>query len=151
MPRSRYVISFGAQSIQGSKGTPPQLHDFIAGLENGLQIVNVSPCVTASTAKSARWVPMVPGTVIPFVMSLTHVLVNELGVYDEPFLKDHTNAAYLIGPDGHYVRAAQPLLDDPVRMKKVGKPLVWDASGWCRKALRRPWIEAGCVDGHMRS
>ena len=119
----------------------------LAGLENGLQIVNVSPCVTASTAKSARWVPMVPGTVIPFVMSLTHVLVNELGVYDEPFLKNHTNAAYLIGPDGHYVRAAQPLLDDPVRMKKVGKPLVWDAVDGVAKPFDDPGLKRVALTG----
>ncbi len=147
MPRSKYIISFGAQNVQGSKGTPPQLHDFIAGLENGLQIINVSPCVTPSTAKSARWVPTVPGTTIPFLMSLTHVLINELGVYDKPFLKNHTNAAYLIGPDGHYVRAAQPLLDDPVRLKKLGKPLIWDPVDGVAKPFDDPGVRDVALTG----
>jgi len=96
--RSKYVISFGAQSIQGSKGTPKQLHDYIDGRDQGVRIVNVSPMVTASTAKSDEWVPLRPGTVIPFCLTIAHVLVNELHTYDAPFLKGKTNAPYLIWP-----------------------------------------------------
>jgi anaerobic selenocysteine-containing dehydrogenase len=147
MSRSKYVINLGAQPIQGAKGTPPQIHDFVAGRENGLQVVNVAPSVTPSTAKSSRWVPIVPGTAIPFVMSLTNVLVNELEVYDEPFLKNHTNAAYLIGSDGHYVRAAQPLVDDPVRKKKLGKPLVWDTVDNIAKPFDDPGLKDLALTG----
>ncbi|MFQ5875882.1 MAG: molybdopterin-dependent oxidoreductase, partial [Dehalococcoidia bacterium] len=49
-----------------------------------------------------------------FIIAIINVLVNELGVYDAEFLEERTNAAYLVRPDGHYV-------------KQGSKPLVWDA------------------------
>ena len=50
-----------------------------------------------------------------FALGLCHVLVNEK-LYDTKFLKKDTNAPYLVGPDGYFVRNAQ------------GKVYVWDAA-----------------------
>ena len=123
---AKYVISFGAQSIQGAKGTPKQLADYLRGRDQGVRIVNVGPMVTASTAKADEWVPMKPGTVLPFCLAMANVLVHELRTYDAVFLKAKTNAPYLLGPDGKYLRDDSKL-DDAARGGKLGKPLVWDA------------------------
>ena len=60
--------------------------------------------------------------------SMANVLVNELGIYDEEFLKNHTNAPYLIGSDGRYVRDSGS-----------NKPLVWDTA----RDRAIPFDEAG--------
>jgi anaerobic selenocysteine-containing dehydrogenase len=146
MARSKYVISFGAQSIQGSKGTPRQLRDYIDGKDQGVRVVNVSPMVTASTAKADEWVPLNPGTVIPFCLSMAHVLVNEMGTYDVDFLKGKTNAPYLIGPDGKYVRDNSVLVDDKAR-GKVGKPLVWDSTAKVPKVFDDPTLGDVALEG----
>ncbi len=146
MARSKYVISFGAQSVQGSKGTPRQLKDYIDGRDQGVHVVNVSPMVTASTAKADEWVPLRPGTAMPFCLSLAHVLVNELHTYDAPFLKGKTNAPYLIGPDGKYVRDDTTQVEDKVR-GKVGKPLVWDAAANVAKVFDDPTLGDVALEG----
>ncbi len=58
---------------------------------------------------------------------MINIIINELKTYDVDFLKKRSNAVYLIGPDGHYVRATDNLMEDPVYKKiKQGKPLIWD-------------------------
>ena len=147
MSRTKYVINLGGNIIQGAKGTPPQILDFITGRENGLQVVNVAPNVAPSTAKSGRWVPLVPGMAIPFLAAMTDVMVNELNAWDAPYLTDHTNATYLIGPDGHYVRAAGPPQKDPVRGQQLGPPLVWDTSDSTAKPFNDPSLKSPALTG----
>jgi len=147
MPYAKFVISFGAQSIQGAKGTPKQLADYLRGKDQGLRIVNVAPMVTASTAKSDEWVPIKPGTTLPFCMSMAYVLVHELRTYDAAFLKTKTNAPYLIGSDGKYVRDVTATADDTARGAKLGKPLVWDVATGEAKPFDDPTIGEVALEG----
>jgi hypothetical protein len=50
-----------------------------------------------------------------FSIALLNVLLHEVKIYDADYLKDHTNAPYLIGADGLYLRDAKERI-----------PLVWD-------------------------
>lgn len=86
----------------------------------GMRVVVVDPVGTNAAAKADEWVPILPGTDGAFILSLIHVLVNELGCYDREFLSHRTNAAYLIGKDGSYIKEAPN-----------GKPLVWDQHTDC--------------------
>ena len=61
-----------------------------------------------SGGKATEWVPIIPGTDGMVVLSICNVIVNELGKYDVTFLKQKTNAPYLIGPDMKYVREKGP-------------------------------------------
>jgi molybdopterin-containing oxidoreductase family molybdopterin binding subunit len=101
-------------------------HGFMAGLNatvtarkmadarrRGMRVVVVDPVGTNAAAKADEWVPIRPGTDGAFILSLIHVLLNELGCYDRDFLTCRTNAPYLIQEDGSYLKAD-------------GKPLVWD-------------------------
>ncbi|MBI2848728.1 MAG: molybdopterin-dependent oxidoreductase, partial [Chloroflexi bacterium] len=67
-------------------------------------------------------------------------LINDLGIYDGEFLKKHTNAPYLIGPEGYYVRDQQ-----------TQKPLLWDegkAKPYDAPDLRNPALKGSYgVDG----
>ncbi|MGI9344555.1 MAG: molybdopterin-dependent oxidoreductase [Gammaproteobacteria bacterium] len=79
----------------------------------GMECVTVEPRLSISGAKSVQWIPIRPATDRQFAMSLCHVFVNE-GWVDYKFLRRDTNAPYLVGEDGYFVRNA----DDKV--------LVWD-------------------------
>jgi len=101
-------------------------HGFMAGLnpnigaqkmadarKRGLKVVVVDPVCNAAGSKANEWIPIRPGTDAAFVFSMINVLLNDLGIYDRPFLQRYTNGPYLVKPDGLYIR-------------KDEKPLVWD-------------------------
>ncbi len=81
----------------------------------GMRVVTVDPVGTNAAAKADEWVPIRPGTDGAFILSLINVLLNELNCYDRDFLSRRTNAAYLVGEDGGYLKEGRD-----------GKPLVWD-------------------------
>jgi molybdopterin-containing oxidoreductase family molybdopterin binding subunit len=81
----------------------------------GMKLVVVDPVLTYAASKADEWVPIRPGTDAYLALSMMHILVNELGLVDADYLTHGTNAAYLIAPDGHYLR--EPASE---------KPLVWN-------------------------
>ncbi len=68
----------------------------------GMRVVTVEPRMSPAAAKADEWVPIRPGTDRAFILGLMHSLVLEHGIYDREFLKERTNAPYLIGSDGGY-------------------------------------------------
>ena len=106
---TKYLIVFG-----GGFGTGTGTHAMAfareladARVERGLKTVVVDPCKTSSGGRADEWIPIVPGTDSAMALSMAHVLVNELGLYDQAFLRSYTNSTYLIRPDGHYARDPQ--------------------------------------------
>ncbi|EMS78186.1 molybdopterin-dependent oxidoreductase [Desulfotignum phosphitoxidans] len=85
-----------------------------ARVDRGMHLVTVEPRLSISAAKSDEWVPIRPATDRHFALGLCHVLINEK-LYDEAFLKKDTNAVYLVGPDGFFVR------------NEEGNIYVWDS------------------------
>ncbi len=81
----------------------------------GMKMVVVDPMCNFAAAKATEWVPIRIGTDAALALSMCHVIVNELGIYDAPYLQAKTNAPYLIGPDKLYVRD-----------RETNQPLVWD-------------------------
>src|SRR3990170_2716805 len=86
-----------------------------ARVNRGMKVVVVDPRLCQGAAKADEWIPIRPATDRAFALGMMHVLVHELGIYDRHFLKHRTNAPYLIGPDGDYLRD-----------RATGKALVWD-------------------------
>ena len=115
-PRARYVISCGnnAEASAGVVGVWRQAD----ARARGLKRVQVEPHLSVTGAVSAEWVPIRPKTDAAFLYALLHRIVHERGwreVCDVEFLEDSTNAPYLVGPNGYYLR-------DPASRK----PLLWD-------------------------
>src|SRR5690606_40862805 len=79
--------------------------------------VVIDPFCTNACAKADEWVPIRPGTDGALALGMLRAMIVDLRAVDYPFLRQHTNAPYLIGPDGHYVR-------DGGR----AKPRAWDAA-----------------------
>ncbi|MCC6609886.1 MAG: molybdopterin-dependent oxidoreductase [Burkholderiales bacterium] len=115
---ANYCILIGTQFGVASRGSfNHHLLDMAEARARGMKLVVIDPVGGFAASKANEWVPIRPGTDAAFGLSMLQVLLNELAIYDAPFLKSKTNAPYLIGPDGRYVRDAA-----------TGKPLVVDAA-----------------------
>ncbi|MCX7170853.1 MAG: molybdopterin-dependent oxidoreductase, partial [Proteobacteria bacterium] len=105
-----------------------------ARIERNMRVVVVEPRLSIGGAKANEWVPIRPATDRQFALGLCHVLVYEK-LYDAKSLKKDTNAPYLVGPDGYFVRNAE------------GKIYVWDAVDNQAKLWDDPSIKEFALEG----
>jgi anaerobic selenocysteine-containing dehydrogenase len=71
--------------------------------------------IARRSRQADEWFPIRPGTDRVLALAMLNVLLNDLGIYDEAFVRAQTNSPYLVNWDGRYLREAE-----------TGKPLVWD-------------------------
>lgn len=90
----------------------------------GMKLVSLDPRCSVASAKADEWIPILPGTDRAFVLGMAHVLVHELKQYDREFLRDHTNAPYLVDQDGYFLR-----VDGKIQVWDIfnGRPAAWDS------------------------
>lgn len=131
---TNYLIVMGCTSIAG-QGYATQGQSFGNAIARGMKVVTVDPRATMSSSKG-EWVPIRPGTDYAFVLAMQHVILHELNRFDVEFIKNETNAPYLIGPDQHYVRD-----------QESGKPLMWDAEAGEAKTFDDPSIADVALGG----
>lgn len=118
-----YIVLWGTQFGHLAETIPlHSAHKLADARARGARLVVIDPFCTNAGAKADEWIPIRPGTDGALALAMLRVIVVELGAVDHPFLRRCTNAPYLVGADGHYLRDAQS-----------GKPLVWDeAAGAAR-------------------
>lgn len=104
--------------------------------ERGMKVVVFDPVCNNAAKNADEWVPLIPATDTAVAIAMLNVIVNELGICDEEYLKHKSNAPYLIGPDGRYIR-------DP----QSHKPMIWDASAVREKAFDDPTIGDFALEG----
>ncbi|MCL5068007.1 MAG: molybdopterin-dependent oxidoreductase, partial [Thaumarchaeota archaeon] len=114
---TKYLLLFGSQYgaviNQETMRAAAEIADKRPG---GIKVVSIDPVGSYAAAKAEEWLPILPGTDAALALAFINLLVNEYRTYDAKYLKERTNAPYLIGPDEFYVK-------DP----KTNKPLVWDS------------------------
>jgi anaerobic selenocysteine-containing dehydrogenase len=108
-----YNINLG-RSVGPNQGSATGIRRFAKALRRGLKLVFVDPR-SAYDASKGEWIPILPGTDLAFVLAMAHVIIHENLKFDVWFIKNRTNAPYLIGPDGYYFRDSAS-----------GKPMMWD-------------------------
>lgn len=91
----------------------------------GMKVVTLDPRCSVAAAKADEWIPTLPGTDRAFVLGMAHVLLHELKQYDREFLRDRTNAPYLVKSDGYLLR------------NQDGRAMVWDSA----RNAAQPWDE----------
>jgi anaerobic selenocysteine-containing dehydrogenase len=118
-----YAIQFGSNKGTGSGHSMGFTMRLSAEARaRGMKNIVFDPICNFGGGKATEWIPLLPGSDGAIALAMVNILLNELNIYDTEFLKKKTNGAYLIGPDGLYVRD-----------KETGKPLVFDtASGRAR-------------------
>ncbi|UCF57568.1 MAG: molybdopterin-dependent oxidoreductase, partial [Deltaproteobacteria bacterium] len=109
-----YLLMIGVNTM--ASGGATMTKQLVEARVRGMKMVVVDPVLTVTAAKADEWIPIKPCTDTAFLLALVHVIIHEIGMYDEEFLKKMTNSPYLVGPDGYFLRD-----------KKENKPLVWDA------------------------
>jgi molybdopterin-containing oxidoreductase family molybdopterin binding subunit len=113
-----YLLMFGCGSGAGAYyNATLALRGVSEGKARGMHVVVVDPLLSPAAERADEWVPIRPGTDAYVALSMLNCLINDYHLYDAEHLRRHTNAPYLIGPEGRYAR------DDATR-----KPLVWDAA-----------------------
>ncbi len=135
--RCRLLILFGSQKggIAGHDNMRSAL-GLAEARARGMKLVVIDPICSPIASKANQWLPIRPGTDGALALAMLHVLLNELKTWDAPYLRLQTNAAYLVGPDGHYVR------DTATR-----KPLVWDEATGSAFAFDDPNLQQPALDG----
>lgn len=109
-----FGTSYGFVAQMNAMGITKQMADARA---RGMKLIVVDPVLSYAASQANEWVPIRPGTDSAFALALMREWVLELDHYDREFLRHYTNATYLIGGDGRYVR-------DP----QTGKPLVGNSA-----------------------
>jgi anaerobic selenocysteine-containing dehydrogenase len=136
--RCKYLIQPGrTHGMQGGGSLMPYgvlLADGRA--KNNMKIVQFSPFMTTSAGLADEWIPIAAATEGAVASAMLEVLLVELKQYDVPFLKASTNAPYLIGPDGLYVRD-----------EASNKPLIWDSVENKAKTYDDPTIKDYAILG----
>lgn len=131
-----YVVLWGTQLGHLAETIPLHAaHKMADARARGARLVVIDPFCTNTTAKADEWVPIRPGTDGALALAMLRVIVVEAGRIDVPFLKKSTNAPYLIGEDGKYLRDGAS-----------EKPMIWDSASRCARPfdsteLRDPALE----------
>ena len=157
-----YAIYFGANKGSGS-GHSAMITARLAAeaRSRGMKFVVFDPMANFSGGKASEWVPILPGTDGAVCLAMANIIVNEIGKVDETYLAQKTNAPYLIGPDGRYMRpkerrktpltvpghfgmgAPKPVIGED----DTNKPLVWDAGEGKAKVYDDPTIKEYALYG----
>lgn len=131
LERCNYMVvagrSFGADFAIASSSTRNLANAF----QRGFKLVTIGP-VDNRHGQPGEWVPIRPGTDTALGLALGHVIVHEIGKYDEWWLKVRSNAPYLIPESETFIKDTQVFMEDYLRDSETGKPLVWDTG------LQRP-------------
>jgi anaerobic selenocysteine-containing dehydrogenase len=107
----------------------------------GMRVVTLDPRMSVAAAKADEWIPTLPGTDRAFVLGMAHVLIHELKQYDCEFLRERTNAPYLVQDDGLLLRDEQGRA--MVWDKQLAAPWAWNAVPPARMALEGTYEVAG--------
>ena len=116
VPHTNFVLSFGYNG--DASGGVTGVYRHAEARARGAQWIQIEPHLSVTGAGASAWVPVRPKTDAAVLFAMLHVLLHEMDwrtALDVPFLERMTNAPYLIGPGGWYLR-------DP----ETDKPLVWD-------------------------
>ena len=124
----KYEIVFGTNSGNGG------FQQFISmqgakARGRGMKLVVFDPVCNNAASVADEWIPLIPGTDGVVCLAMLHVIVHELNKIDETYLKNRTNAPYLIGLEGQYVRD-----------HASGKPMVWDSGSSSAKTFDDPTV-----------
>ena len=123
-PLTRYLVSFGS-NVEASGGVCGVWRHAEARVR-GLKRIQVEPALSITGACSAEWVPIRPKTDAAFLFAMLHVLLHEhpRDALDLEFLLGNTASAYLVGPNGYYLRHPE-----------TKQPLMWDRRSGCAVAF----------------
>jgi len=134
---ANYCMLVGTQFGVATRGSyNHHALDMAEARQRGMKLVAVDPVGGYAASKANEWIPIRPGTDSALALGMLNVLINELGIYDVPFLKNKTNAPYLVGEDGRYIRD-----------EATNEPLICDAADGVAKVHNDPSLKDPAITG----
>jgi len=111
-----YVIKWGTGKGTGS-GHSMTINARLRAdaIARGVKEVCFDPICNFAGGKATQWIPILPGTDSAVALAMCNLILNDLKIFDEPFIRKKTNLPFLVDEDGKFVRD----LDS-------NEPLVWD-------------------------
>jgi molybdopterin-containing oxidoreductase family molybdopterin binding subunit len=132
-----YALYFGASKGHGAgHAATPNATQAADARVRGMRMVVVDPMCNFAASKANEWVPIRVGTDAALALAIANSLVNELGIYDAPYLKAKTNGPYLVRPNGRHARDAES-----------GKPLIWDAASGTARPYDDATVKEAALEG----
>jgi molybdopterin-containing oxidoreductase family molybdopterin binding subunit len=132
-----HLLLFGCQAGLGAYYALTTMAQDVADARvRGMKLVVVDPYLSAAAEKADEWVPIRPGSDGALACAMLSLLLGEYRIFDAGYLGHHTDAPYLVGPDGLYARDAA-----------TGKPLVWDARAGAAKPFDDPGLGEAALEG----
>ncbi|MCX6011933.1 MAG: molybdopterin-dependent oxidoreductase, partial [Chloroflexi bacterium] len=127
-----YAMFFGASGGFGSgHASAMNIRLAAAARERGMKQVVFDPMCNNTGDKATEWIPIIPGTDGAVLIAMINIILNELNIYDAPYIKTRTNGSYLVDfKEGLYIRD-----------KKTKKPMVWDPTDAKAKPFNDPTIK----------
>jgi anaerobic selenocysteine-containing dehydrogenase len=130
-----YLVTIGG-SLGPNIGSAHSTRALAGARQRGMKVVVVDPRCGPEATIADEWIPIRPGTDLAFSLSLLNVALNEIGIFDEPFLKRRTNAVYLVAEDGYYAKD-----------NATGKPLIWDPVDSQARTFDDPMVKDFALEG----
>jgi anaerobic selenocysteine-containing dehydrogenase len=87
---SKVILLFGSSVFDAGFGFIPRIRNYAEALARGAKMYCFDTRLSNTAAKATEWVPIKPGTDQAVALALCHELVRTR-LYDESFVKDHTN------------------------------------------------------------
>ena len=133
-----YVLLMGSnKGAVGNWAAVTATVEMAEARRRGMKVVVVDPWCSHSAAVADEWVPIRPGTDGALLLAMENLLVNELGLYDEEFLRTLSNAPYLVNTEsGRYIRD-----------EGSNKPLLWDSGDQSAKCYDDPTLSVAAMAG----
>ncbi len=94
MDNTKLLMTIGSNSAIAGISVSRAVR-FSKGKENGMEVIAVDPRQSEVAAKADMWVPIKPGTDLPFLMSIIRSVIKEKG-YEDEFLRKYSDAPFLI-------------------------------------------------------
>ncbi len=91
---AKVMLAVGTNAAVAGISVPRAVR-FAKGKLNGLRVISLDPRQSELSSKADKWLPVKPGTNLPFLMSMIHILIKN-GWYEDEFLRRHTTAPFLI-------------------------------------------------------
>lgn len=125
------AIQFGSNKGTGSgHGSAHNMRLAAKARVRGMKNIVFDPICNFAGGKATEWIPILPGTDLAVILTMCNIIVNDMGTYDEEFLRDYTNGPYLVGPDKLFVRDGES-----------NEPLLWDESDGQAKTWDDPTLK----------
>jgi anaerobic selenocysteine-containing dehydrogenase len=128
LERCNYVVFAGGTRGGGFVISDSTAH-FVDAVARGMKVVALDPhCNNAGQMGQGQWVPIRPGTETAFGMAVVNTIINEIGKFDEWWMKVRSNGPYLIPDTKKEILGTRVFMEDYVRDSASKKPLVWDTA-----------------------